>query len=181
MLLKSNKGFSLIELMIVVAIIGILAAIAIPNYQKFQAKAKQSEAKGNLSGYFTAEKSFFSEYNQYTDRWDSMGYSPNGNLRYNVGITVALAPPAQAPPGTAGCNQACTAATVVNATCPASFRQNAWACNMSAPYVALAGTAIAVQTFTAVAMGYISSSAGANQDTWTINEQRDLRNTVLGL
>ncbi len=51
--MKGTKGFTLIELMIVVAIIGILAAIAIPNFLKFQAKSKQSEAKSNLGAIFT--------------------------------------------------------------------------------------------------------------------------------
>ena len=56
-----QKGFTLIELMIVVAIIGILAAIAIPNYNRFQAKAKLSEVKINLKGIYTAKASVFAE------------------------------------------------------------------------------------------------------------------------
>ena len=47
--------------MIVVAIIGILAAIAIPNFLRFQAKSKQSEAKTNLGGIFTAETAYFAK------------------------------------------------------------------------------------------------------------------------
>ena len=49
-LLKTQAGFSLIELMIVVAIIGILASIAVPNFQKFQRRAKQTEGKGKNEG-----------------------------------------------------------------------------------------------------------------------------------
>jgi len=64
-MIRSKKGFTLIELMIVVAIIGILAAIAIPNFLKFQAKSKQSEAKTNLKAVFTAETSYFGENNTY--------------------------------------------------------------------------------------------------------------------
>lgn len=45
--LRSNKGFTIIELMIVVAIIGLLAAIAIPNFVNFQDKAKASHVKQN--------------------------------------------------------------------------------------------------------------------------------------
>ena len=54
-MLKGKKGFTLIELMIVVAIIGILAAIAIPNFLKFQAKSKTSEAKTNLGAIFAGD------------------------------------------------------------------------------------------------------------------------------
>ncbi len=61
-----RKGFTLIELMIAVTIISILAVIAIPNFIKFQCRGKQSEAGTNLGGLFTAEKSFYAEYNSYT-------------------------------------------------------------------------------------------------------------------
>ena len=67
LLRKSKKGFTLIELMIVVAIIGILAAIAIPNFLRFQLKAKTSEAKVNLAAIRTAEESYLAEFGSYVN------------------------------------------------------------------------------------------------------------------
>ena len=52
--LKGRQGFTLIELMIVVAIIGVLSVISIPNFLMFQAKARQAEAKAALGAIFTA-------------------------------------------------------------------------------------------------------------------------------
>ncbi len=63
--LKEQKGFTLIELMIVVAIIGILAAIAIPNFLQYQMKSRQSEAKTNLQAIKTSEVSFQAERGCY--------------------------------------------------------------------------------------------------------------------
>ena len=63
--LKSQKGFTLIELMIVVAIIGILAAIAIPNFLQYQLKSRQSEAKTNLGAIQTSEVAFQAEKGCY--------------------------------------------------------------------------------------------------------------------
>jgi type IV pilus assembly protein PilA len=58
---RNQKGFTLIELMIVVAIIGILAAIAIPNFLQYQMKSRQTEARTNLSGIKTSELAFNGE------------------------------------------------------------------------------------------------------------------------
>jgi prepilin-type N-terminal cleavage/methylation domain-containing protein len=55
---QQARGFTLIELMIVVAIIGILAAIAIPNFQRFQARARQAESLSNLKTLFTGLRTF---------------------------------------------------------------------------------------------------------------------------
>jgi type IV pilus assembly protein PilA len=72
--LRNQKGFSLVELMIVVAIIGILSAVAIPNFKKYQAKSKTSEAKLQLAGAFTAEQSFFADEDAYHTCLAQMGY-----------------------------------------------------------------------------------------------------------
>jgi type IV pilus assembly protein PilA len=91
---RKRRGFTLIELMIVVAIIGILAAIAIPNFIKFQAKSKQSEAKANLKGLFTAEKSYYGEHDGYSNDFNVVGFAPEGGNRYAYSL---LAMPAVTP------------------------------------------------------------------------------------
>ena len=62
---RRSVGFTLIELMIVVAIIGILASIAIPNFGRFQFRSKTSEAKTNLQAIRTAQASYVAEYGDY--------------------------------------------------------------------------------------------------------------------
>jgi type IV pilus assembly protein PilA len=84
-----KRGFTLIELMIVVAIIGILAAIAIPNFIKFQARSKQSEAKANLKAMFTAEKAFFLEKDRFSLLVGEVGFAPERNNRYAYYVGAA--------------------------------------------------------------------------------------------
>jgi type IV pilus assembly protein PilA len=78
---RGQKGFTLIELMIVVAIIGILAAIAIPNFLRYQCKSKQAEAKTNLGAIFTSEESYRAEYDLYKGI-PAIGWAPSGTTRY---------------------------------------------------------------------------------------------------
>ncbi|MDP6541089.1 MAG: prepilin-type N-terminal cleavage/methylation domain-containing protein, partial [Planctomycetota bacterium] len=80
-LLKRQGGFTLIELMIVVAIIGILAAIAIPNFLRFQLRSKTSEARTNLAGIRTAEESYFAEYGQYVAQATGTPAGGGGNTK----------------------------------------------------------------------------------------------------
>src|SRR3990170_9155360 len=90
-----EKGFTLIELMIVVAILGILAAIAIPNFMRFQAKSRQSEAKTNLGAIGTTAESYRAENDSYTltpaaaeVSFNDLGWAPQGTARYAYGYNV---------------------------------------------------------------------------------------------
>jgi type IV pilus assembly protein PilA len=77
------------------AIIGILSAVAVPNFKKYQAKAKTTEAKVQLAAAYTAEQAFYSDYGMYAHCLGFMGYDPMGetNARYfmvGFGTTTAI-------------------------------------------------------------------------------------------
>lgn len=78
---RNEAGFSLVELMIVVGIIGILASLAMPKMQIFMAKARQSEAKGILANVFALQQSYVVENNTYGSTLADIGYSASGNTK----------------------------------------------------------------------------------------------------
>jgi type IV pilus assembly protein PilA len=148
--IKGQQGFTLIELMIVVAIIGILAAIAIPNFLTYQARAKQSEAKVGLGGIFTSAISYFSENNTFTvANASNIGYAPAGTPRYSFMYDAT------------GQDLINTGATSV--ACPGT----AWT----------AFTPVTTASaFTTGARGQIDGDATC--DEWTMDDARHLVNTL---
>ena len=88
---RKSKGFTLIELMIVVAIIGILAAIAIPNFLNMRKKAMSTEAKSNLGDLRTMEEAYRMEYGTYTASLTNIDYSQPAGARYTYSVASANA------------------------------------------------------------------------------------------
>jgi type IV pilus assembly protein PilA len=149
--LTGQKGFTLIELMIVVAIIGILAAIAIPNFMQYQAKSKQSEAKTNLGGIYTSEVAYFGEQNTFSGDFALIGFqvASTGSQRYNYTVDNGA-------PVLLGTSTTCLTYTGSGLT----------------------GTFPAAYGFTALATGNIDGDEYC--DTWTMNDQKTLFNGANG-
>jgi type IV pilus assembly protein PilA len=70
--------------MVVVAIIGVLSAVVVPNFKKYQAKAKQSEAKIQLAAAYSAEQAGLANYNTYASCLSDLGYDTPAKGYYGL-------------------------------------------------------------------------------------------------
>lgn len=98
-----NRGFTLVELMIVVAIIGVLASVAIPSYLNYQLTAKRSEAFANLASLGKAQKAYFAEFNDYVpvaaEPSFTLGQAPTTFVRDSASVGTAFATVGWVPEG----------------------------------------------------------------------------------
>jgi prepilin-type N-terminal cleavage/methylation domain-containing protein len=105
--IMNKKGFTLTELLIVLAIIGILAMISVPAYVGQQKRAARTEAYSNLENLRLLQEQFFAENGAYTASAADVaaiqallsGFRPGTGLSFNYAISqdVALVPPAAVP------------------------------------------------------------------------------------
>jgi prepilin-type N-terminal cleavage/methylation domain-containing protein len=129
-----SRGFTLIELMIVVAIIGILASVAIPSFINYQLSSKRTEAYANLASLAKAQKAYFAEFNDFvpalTEPSSTLGVNPTSVTRSSAAVAASpdfatigwvpdgdvyydydTATPADPGTGTCTCVEACFTAT----------------------------------------------------------------------
>ena len=184
--LSRAKGFTLIELMVAVGIVGILMSIGIPAYNRMTLKSKQSEAKGALAALYANQRQFYSQYQSYHMDMLAIGYNGRDLNLYGVWNCVS-----DVWGGTVhGYKGRMTTPAVTSVTGPlwglGPFYPS-W--TFAAGYTCNAGPPVAwgicsamgnnPQTLGLAAIGQLRP--GAIMDVWVMNERKTLSNCSNGL
>jgi type IV pilus assembly protein PilA len=183
-----NQGFTLLELMVTVAIVGILTSIAVPSYQRYAARARQTEAKVMLGSIYTIEMAALIGNDTYTTCLSDAGFAETGRvLFYSIGFAT---PSSACGNGSTDCHYSgpaysppvfCGAGAF---PAGAFFPANTAAAGPPISRARFAGnvtTSISSDHFTVAAMGSISSLGATVGDTWTIDDSRNLIHVISGI
>jgi prepilin-type N-terminal cleavage/methylation domain-containing protein len=152
-----NKGFTLIELMIVVTIIAFLAALGIPHLFKYKSKAYQAEVAMNLASLHTAQQAYFAQHGKYAQALsgpDGIGWKPAGyaegagehNFYYTYGFNSG----------------------------DAQEGVHFFTGKLKTPKELLGQTSATATNFTAAAAGTLDGKG----DVWQVNETREIKHVV---
>ncbi len=161
-MISHQKSFSLLELMVVIAIIAFLGVIAVPQYFQYIAKARQTEAIATLASLHTAMRAYYAEHGRYTSvLWgeNSIGWRPEGyhgggrqeKFHYTYGFNV---------PG-------------------AQEGVHYFTGKLEAPSSSLQGSSVNDHAFVACAVGDVSGKN--NLDVWQVDQDRRIDNVKKGI
>ena len=159
--------------MVVVAIIGILAAVGIPSFKKYQAKAKTAEAKIHLTAIYTVETTLQAEFDTYNPCLSKIGYNPSAessNRYYRTGFNNSD-PTNTDICGVGGFSFGFPAGRAAGGPPAASF--DAYI-STSVVRVSDDGT-----SFLAAAIGWVSPDR-VSPDYWGINHNKNITHTSVG-
>lgn len=164
--------------MVVVAIIGVLTSVAIPNFKRYQAKSKTSEAKIQLAGVYSAQITMQSDYDHFGTCLLNAGFSTPTNNYYAIGHSATNNTANALVRGEGG--ECADGATFQFA---ASKKVGGVLVGTSVHTAQLAATVDNTgETFTASAVGYIDKdfNTAATASIWSIDETKDLSQERLG-
>lgn len=177
--------------MVVVAIIGLLSSVAVPNFKKYQARAKTSEAKLQLTAIYVAEQSWFASYDNYSNCLNHMGFDPAPQYfsrYYAVGFEESANSDSNEYSVRNGAPSVCytqdSQGNNTNITALSTSNTSAWGAGKAVGATVVNSVDFSLNTpgmstptemtFVAGALGYISGThtTPATADAWTIDQDK---------
>lgn len=188
---KNSRGFTMVELMVVVGLIGIMLAIAIPKYQAYQWKTRQAEARNSLGQVFLSEKAFRADGGSYSACLSQIGVRiDEAPVRfYTFGFSTALANSTCGPNGNQSClsyefdREGATLTACAAVSGSVYFPANATSVSSDTPptdaLLPAGVTDLTRDRFRVQAVGMISTAGRTDQ--WSIDETQNIVNGASGL
>ena len=169
-------GFSLVELMVAVGIIGIMSSFAVPKYQKFRVNAAQSEAQATLSSVYTLQQLYYTENDHYGNfHYKRTGGPGNPHEVDSRGDDIGFKPPKSA-------RYLYTGERYDGEANPATINADAVSFKVTADAEKALGSCVGKDTDKVVkdAQGNDVTIKVGDVDKWCINENKVLENTHAG-